>query len=70
MNRTELFALAEKHPTREGLRQALIDYLQSPAGQEVIKNTPRITIDYGNNVFEVPLEQSIERIADLIMQEV
>lgn len=78
MNRTELFALADKcringELNRAKLRQEIVDYFKTGEGQNVLKNAPRITIDYGNNVFDssFPLqEQPLERIAELIMQEV
>ncbi len=78
MNRTDLFALADKHRVngkldREKLRKEIIEYFKSDEGQKVLQETPRVTIDYGDNVFDssFPLqEQSLEKIAELIMQEV
>lgn len=78
MNRTDLFALAGKCRVngkldREKLRKEIIEYFKSDEGQKVLQETPRVTIDYGDNVFDssFPLqEQSLEKIAELIMQEV
>lgn len=76
MNRNDLFKIAKKHSKdgvldREAMRKELIEYFKSDKGQEALRKTPRVTIDYGDNVFEPPLqEQPLERIADLILQEV
>lgn len=86
MKRDELFNRAEKHRKkgkgekesldtegRQKMREELIEYLKSEEGQRALRATPKVTIDYGNGVFDqnFPLhEQPIEKIADLIMQEV
>lgn len=78
MKRTELFALADKCRVdgivnKEKLRNEIVSYLKSDEGQKLLQDTPRITIDYGNNVFDssFPLqEQPLEQIAELIIQEV
>ena len=78
MNRSDLFEIAKKNSKdgvldREAMHAELVEYLKSEAGQKELRDTPRVTIDYGDNVFDndYPLqEQSLERIADLIMLEV
>ena len=73
MNRRELFELADKYRVngvldKEKLRQEIIDYLKSDEGQKFIQSTPRITVE-ASDVFPLH-EQSLDRIADLIIQEV
>ncbi len=78
MNRSNLFALADKYrkdgkADKAKLRAELIEYFKSEQGQAVLNNAPKVTIDYGGNIFDstYPLqEQPLERIVDLILQEV
>lgn len=75
MKRDELFALAKmvreagkaKDRARAAVQRELIACFRSPQGQEALRRAPRVTVEFEPNF---PLqEQPVERIVELIMQE-
>lgn len=73
MNRAQLFEIAgkhkdkPKHEAKKAIRAELIAYFNSPEGQEELRKAPRVTVEFEPNF---PLQdQPVERIVDMIMQE-
>ncbi|GAB7387354.1 hypothetical protein BSNK01_11900 [Bacillaceae bacterium] len=73
--REDLFAMAEKHGIRQNksealrlVREELMQYFQSPEGQEELRRLPRVYVDFNA---DFPLQDTqLQRVVDLLMPEV